>query len=198
MIKFYIGTGQQFINKSINDDDRIYCFEPVDELASMLANQNSKNLYTVPKAVSDYDGVSKFYLAGLNNYNLSSLSKFSDNSTNSWPGRNDFIVTKEIKIPVIRLDTFISGLEEKIENIDYIHIDANGSDLNVLRGLGGYINLIKSGEMIASIIPEAIYVNQNTLLDSISFLKNNNFVISSVEPIDQYGNQAKIYFTKII
>jgi FkbM family methyltransferase len=197
MIIFDIGTGCRLKTKETDANNRLYCFEPVEELTFRLSNYKKENCFIIPKAVSDYNDVSKFYIAGLNNHNLSSLLNFSSSSANSWAGRDDFIITKEIKVPVIRLDTYIDSLEEKIEHIDYIHIDANGSDLNVLSGLGKYIEIIDKGDMIASIIPEAIYTHQNSLSDTIDFLRKNNFIISNVQPLDQYGNQAKVYFTKI-
>jgi FkbM family methyltransferase len=205
MIIFDIGTGLEsnyISNKIFEENDRIYFFEPVEQLIETLneriKNNQLKNCYTIQKAVSNYEAISKFNIAGTNNHNLSSLLNFSDNCMNVWPGRNDFIVTQHTKVSVTRLDIFIDSLEEKINCIDYLNIDANGSDLDILHGLGKYISLVHEGSLIASIIPEAIYLNQNSLSETTDFLKLNQFAITNVYPIDQYGNQAKIYFTKII
>lgn len=199
MIIFDIGTGSKFLPKNITIDDQdiIYCFEPITELANKLKNTyKSNNFHIIQKAVCDFDDTVKFNIAGILDNNLSSLLNFSNNAFNCWPGRNDFVVTQQIKIETIRLDTFIKQAEKNIEQIDYISIDTNGCDVKVLNSMGNYISIVERGSMIASITPESTYAGQNSVSESVEFLKNNNFLIINVEQIDQYGNLAKIYFKK--
>jgi FkbM family methyltransferase len=194
MIIFDIGTGSTFHEyASLDESSKVYCFEPISELADKIID---KSCLVTKKAVSNYDDISKFNIAGITDHNLSSLLNFSDNAFNFWPGRNDFIIIEQIKIPVIRLDDFIKTLEQPINCIDYIKTDTNGNDMRVLEGLGQYINILSEGRMTASIVPDSIYSNENSINESIDFLKKNNFNITNVQPIDMYGNRAYIYFKR--
>ena len=49
-------------------------------------------------------------------------------------------IKSEIKVPVISLKMFFDTFPwDRFEYIDYIKIDAQGSDLNVLKGAGNYL-----------------------------------------------------------
>lgn len=198
MIIFDIGTGSKFSTKNftINDEDTVYCFEPIPELINKLKNTHKSNNFNfIQKAVSNSNDIVKFNVAGILDHNLSSILNFSDNAFNSWPGRDDFIVTQTIKVETIRLDLFIQQ-QESIKTIDYINTDTNGNDIRVLDSMANHINIVKQGSMVASRVPEAIYLGQNSLSESIEFLKSHHFSIVNVLPIDQYCNQVKIYFQK--
>ena len=50
------------------------------------------------------------------------------------------LIEKELKVPVINLKMFFDEFPwDRFEYIDYIKIDAQGSDLNVLKGAGHYL-----------------------------------------------------------
>lgn len=49
----------------------------------------------------------------------------------------------EIIVPVFRLDTFLQMLPwDRFEYIEYIKIDAQGADLNILKGAGKYLERV--------------------------------------------------------
>lgn len=198
MIIFDIGTGSKFsFNTTIDENDTVYCFEPIQELSDKLNKKySSDNFHIIQKAVSDSNNKTNLNIAGISEHNLSSLLDFSPNAFNSWPGRNDFVITQKIKVETIRLDTFIKQLEKPINKIHYLNLDTNGCDILVLQGMSDYISIVDKGTIMASIIPEAIYLKQNSVKESIDFLTSNNFYITNVEPTDPYNNQAKIYFQK--
>jgi hypothetical protein len=120
------------------------------------------------------------------------LLEFSDKSKTDWPGRTDFLVTKQIQVEVIRLDNFIA--KNNIDIIDYFHCDTQGSDLDVLYGLGEKISIIKEGTIEAAAKQDILYKNQNTVMECIEFLKMNNFEVVSVSSNDPEFNEANIHF----
>ena len=199
MQKIFFDVGANFGTSSIHlaksdPDTLVYAFEPTPELILYLKTQtfNLKNYNVVGKAVSDFDGKATFNVAGNADWGCSSLLEFSDNSKTEWPGRTDFVVTKQIEVDVIRLDNFI--IQNNIDVIDYFHCDTQGSDLDVLYGLGDKIIIVKEGVIEAAAKQDILYKNQNTLMDCIEFLKMNNFEIISVHSNDPQFNEANIHF----
>lgn len=194
-------NGSDSINVAINNTNiHVFGFEPTPELQEIIEEKLKKfnlNNYTLVKsAVSDYIGKSTFNVAGQSDWGCSSLLDFSDKSKSEWTGRTDFQVTKKIEVDVIRLDKFIE--DNEIDTIEFLHIDTQGSDLNVLKGLGDKIKIVKEGVMEAASKPDILYNNQNTLDECVDFLKSNNFKIDSISSNDQFGNEVNIYFSKNI
>ena len=155
-------------------------------------------------AVSDKDKYSTFNISI--NHRVSSLNKLSKNLNKSWPGYEDeiFKVIKKIKVKVITLNDFMK--KNKINNIRYIHIDTQGNDLNVLKGLKSKINSVSEGKMEAAINKKnAAYINNHTINDTKYFLSKTKLKIFKIKKIEHLSNslvlknEADIFFrhTKI-
>jgi|GEM_PF-625900 len=174
----------------------VYAFEPTPQMVQQIETKagNLPNYHLTRKAVSDFNGKAKFKVAGQSDWGCSSLLDFSDKSRTEWPGRNDFVVTEQIEVDVMRLDAFIE--EQGIETIDFLHIDTQGSDLKVLQGLGKYLSIVKQGAMEAAARPDILYKGQNTQEESIRFLQENGFEILGVDSNDDRRNEVNIYFKR--
>lgn len=197
-MKIFFDVGANYGTSSLDiarDDSNtiVYAFEPTPFLIEHLKNESKdlKNYHIIPKAVSDYNGKSKFNIAGVEDWGCSSLLEFSDN-TKHWGGRN-FTVTEIIEVDVIKLSDFIK--ENKIEKIDYFHCDTQGSDLNVLVGLENYIYIIEEGMIEAAGTEDILYINQNSVQECSVFLQAHNFEITDMIP-DNYGFEYNIKFKK--
>lgn len=178
-----------------------FAFEPTPKLINELKQQSnsfSDRYHIYPYAISDFIGVANFNIAGQRDWGCSSLLEFSDNLDKTWPGRDDFKVTEIIEVQVITLDKFISEIcPLDIQQIDYFHCDTQGTDIQVLKGLGKYIDLIKEGVIeTARDSSVQLYKNQHTKEESIKFLEENNFSILKIESNDMYNNEFNIYFQK--
>jgi FkbM family methyltransferase len=172
----------------------VYAFEPTPRLASLIESNTShlKNYILTRVAISDYNGRTIFNVAGNADWGCSSLLPLSDKAKTEWGGRTDMFVTEQIEVDVIRLDKFIQ--ENQITHIDYLHIDTQGSDLNVLCGMGDYLSIVKEGVLEAAAKPEILYVGQNSMESSIEFLQKNEFEIVKIVPNDVAMNEVNIYF----
>jgi len=106
----------------------------------------------------------------------------------------DFKVTEEIEVDVISLGKFIE--ENAISCIDYLHIDTQGSDLNVLKGMGLYLNIVKQGVMEAGAKKDILYKGQNTQEECIEFLLSKGFKIDNILLNDVHANEVNIFFSK--
>lgn len=180
-----------------HSDITVYAFEPTPELAHML-RENSKNFsdrYKVFEcAISDYNGESDFHLVE-GDTGSASLNSFSDELDKSWPGRTDFVVRKTIKVPVYRLDTWLEQFAPDITEIHHLHIDAQGSDLAVLRGLGDKLKIVESGVVEVPQAPELrLYKGQHTKQEALDFLEQNGF---KIKEITSQVNEDNIFFERI-
>jgi FkbM family methyltransferase len=200
-IFFDVGAnnGSSSIGVARRDNNAIvYAFEPTPMLANYIRHATSdlRNYILTEVAVSDHSGRTTFNISGQNDWGCSSLLPLSEKAKTEWYGRTDMFVTEVIEVEVIRLDTFIQ--EHNISHIDYLHIDTQGSDLNVLRGMGEYIHIVKEGVLEAAAKPDILYVGQNSLEASVDFLQNNGFAIIKIESNDAAINEVNIYFKKLL
>lgn len=191
-------------------DTHIYAFEPnpvlVADIKKRFKDQPRHHIFQ--NAVADREGSMAFYLAGpvdptnpmahaegISNWGCSSLLPFSETVHQEWKNRPDFNCFATITVDVIRLDTFIK--QHAIDHIDYLHVDAQGMDLRVLKSLGTYLSIVKEGVLEApSDYKKSIYKASHTADEAIAFLKENGFTIKNIENNDAEGNEVNIYFQK--
>jgi len=180
------GLGYALFNRHL----KIYAFEPNPELIKLIKNNKKKienffgftldNYQIYQKAISNYNGKNYFYIS---EYDLcSSLLKFK------------FVkIKKKIPCEIITLNKFCKNL--KIDNIVYLHCDAQGSDLNVLKGLGKYKKKLHSG-VIETMNKEKdrIYRGESSFKDFKSFFLRNKFKITGINPFNKENKILNIYF----
>ncbi len=133
------------------------------------------------------------------NPTVSSLNKFSNNIDQSWPGYKEAhcTVIKKIKVRGITLEKYCK--KNKIKKINYLHIDTQGSDLKVLKGLKELIHIVDQGVLEAAINKKSsLYQKNHTIYDVKKFLKKKKFKITKIENIDRnIKNEKNVYFSKI-
>mgnify|MGYP003659070715 CR=1 FL=1 len=190
MIVFDIGahngiSGWKKLNMLTRDapgltiEDKVYAFEPtpwlVDRYLRVLERGAPDNFIVVPKAVSLENGTSDFHLSRFR-LGCSSLHEFDENvpNPNSWNTKH-FKIYKTIKVEATRLDTFI--ISNNIDKIDYLHCDAQGGDLDVLKSLGDKIDIVREGVVEAHHVDTPLYNNDNSINSIVSFLDDRGLKI---------------------
>ena len=169
-----------------NPDVLVYAFEPNPHMIRHLTEQSEglENYIIIPFAVSDYHGFSNFNIC-TEHPGICSLLEFDDAGVQNWNGYRkgtDFPIhtDEKVEVEVIRLDHFIK--ENDVKRIDYFHCDTQGSDLNVLKGMGEYIHLIQAGQVEAELHLKSFYKNQNNFKETMDFLVSNGFEILQITP----------------
>jgi FkbM family methyltransferase len=205
-------NGSSMMHHAEDPDSVVYAFEPTPRLVAELrerAQRYDGRYVVVPAAVSDYDGRATFNVAGQNDWGCSSLRTFNDNLEETWRGREDFRVTESIEVDVIRLDGFIAA--HGIEEIEHLHVDAQGCDLEVLHGLGDRLGIVRSGviEMPSSHAVRLYKDQKYAMDDAVAFLEARGFRVSHIGLNDFHGacvphgvvdvreaNEVNVYFER--
>lgn len=184
--------------------DTVWAFEPhpgfCDIIKSKIVDLPNYNL--VEKAVSDFNGRAAFNI--FRSEDCSSLSTTADGFKEHWTNLEDRMTNiLTIDVDVITLKKFI--IQNKIPRIDWMYCDAQGHDLNVLKGLGEYWRILKSG-MLETVREEKVrlYKGQYTLGEVISWLEEKGFLIDKILPNDwresdgemvSDGNELNVFFS---
>jgi len=180
-------------------NSHVYAFEPIPFLCEAIRkNHSANNLEVFNLAVSDFNGKAKFGISdptkGAMDYGCSSLFTFTKGIENLWSNRGDFNFVETIDVEVIRMDTF---LEEKgITHVDYLHCDAQGGDLKVLKSFGNKLNLLKSGVVEAS-NSVSLYEVDNSAKSIVLFLEENGFKILNKNELESAAYEIDIKFEKL-
>jgi len=195
-----------------------YMFEPHPSLAENLRWKFEKVadvFSTIETAVCEFDGETQLHLSRpvdwaddpvrkiggscsiLEFKTDDEIAKGWSNSTAleavSCPDRTDLRYSgQSVTVKTTRMDTFIK--ENAIERIDFLHIDAQGCDLEVLKSFGEYIKIIQEG--ICEGAPDAksaIYKTQKYFLDDIvEWLIGNGFSVYEISPNVPYSADGKV------
>lgn len=164
------------------DNLMVFGFEPNPDAYTCI-KYNNVNLTNVNK----FKGRFKIFKYALNNVEKPEEMKFyateKDCGTSSLYEPIDNISKDRIgyynilKVPVISLKMFFDEFPwNRFEYIDYIKIDAQGSDLNILKGAGDYL---KDRVVFVTAEPDGFYYNgaSECNVDNITnYMLSQNFV----------------------
>jgi len=180
-----IGANDGFNTTRFSEKSNIWCFEPNPHYAKLLGSMFRKNtnVKIIQKAVSDYNGKAYFYISvdGASS-SLNGLSDFAIHNTN-------IRYVDKVLVDVIRMDTFLN--DTNIDFIDYLHCDAQGEDLNILKSFGDKIHIIQKGKIEVSLKDELYLGKSNNVNDVADFLNDSGFEILNWREINE--NKKDIY-----
>lgn len=206
-IVFDVGAndGRSTMDYLPNKENKVFMFEPTPFLLSKFLyplQAGHTNLTVIPCAVSNFCGRATFNVAGQQDWGCSSLKTFEEGLERTWPGRQDFKVTEKIEVEVITLSSYIVKHLPYLRQIDYLHVDTQGSDLDVLDGLGHFLSLVKEGSIeVAADSSVALYKGNHTEEQARAFLSRNGFEVTQVIPNDGFlggkGNERNLKFRKL-
>ena len=182
---------------------QVFTFEPKKDLYEHLVNRTRhlKNYTVIPKAVCSQNGKTTFNICQSGGASSILPFKLDDELNKHWGHHRTDIHYSGVsyEVETTRLDTFIeeNGLQDTI--IDFIHIDAQGVDFQVLKSTGIYISNVLAG-VLETVIKEekSIYVNQSeNILSNIKlYLEINGFKITKIESNDPSECEYNIYFNR--
>jgi FkbM family methyltransferase len=128
-----IGYFSTLAGRIVGADGRVVAFEPHPEARSVLqqaiaANRLAGIVEVVPAAVADRGGHVRLFLAG--------DSVLSTTDPSRAPAREHYAFTESLEVPRISLDEWLAGHQDLLPRIRAIKIDVEGTEADVLRGMG--------------------------------------------------------------
>lgn len=168
-----------------------YCVEPLPtnfnilhlNIDTLLKKINTEcfvkvNMFNI--AINNVEGYLDFYVSPY--ANSSSLLQILPGNIEKWKnpmGTDDikFEDIKEIKVEAKRFDTFL--IENNLENkvIDFIKIDTQGNDLNVVKSLGDKIYNVREIMLEVQVTKFEYYKGQSKKKDTVKYMLSKGFRI---------------------
>jgi len=149
-----------------NDILAIYALEPIYDEFIKLKKKLNKSVQIFNDALSDKEGYKIFYET--KGPYQSSFLQPNFKFVNQFPNSDRFNIKKKIKIYCKKLDNFK-------DNFDFIKIDTQGYNYNVLSGGIKKIKSTLAIEIEAEFVK--IYKGQKLFEDTKTFLEKNNFIM---------------------
>mgnify|MGYP001134072198 CR=1 FL=1 len=133
---------------------------------NILINEYRDKIIPFNCALSDKNGKQKFYIS----YNNTAGHTLKVNKI----GSENNIIEKTIEVNCITLDELFSRLKLKI---DFIKIDAEGSELDIFRGGKQFLKDNKELKIITEFCPKFYAVSGQDIKDYYNLLRENGFDI---------------------
>jgi len=157
------------LSKLVGNLGKVYSFEADPSLVNTLRENvklnNFSNVLIQPIAVSNKTGISKFSL----NESYDTRNQLDSIS----PSKN----TVDVKIT--SLDEFC--IKEKLEKVDFIKMDIEGSEPKALEGMKKIISENPQLKIITEFNQNAMLSVGSSSEDMINFLHNSGFVIEEID-----------------
>eukprot|EP01130_Rhizamoeba_saxonica_P005833 TRINITY_DN230_c2_g1_i2.p1 TRINITY_DN230_c2_g1~~TRINITY_DN230_c2_g1_i2.p1 ORF type:complete len:255 (+),score=54.39 TRINITY_DN230_c2_g1_i2:543-1307(+) len=154
------------------EDLVVIAFEPLyDMWGELKVKRHHPRLFPFPGAVSEKEGYQTFRRSATDM--CSSLNEV-DNKVDkyNWPG-GCAETSFDITVPVIRLDTVINMIP--FDTIEFLKVDAQGHDLNVVKSAGDLLKKIKAVVVEVQHVP--LYKDQPTPKDYSDYFTGEDFTI---------------------
>merc|ERR1712087_475998 len=187
----------------------LYLVEPAVELHETIRKRAScwsEGRYTiVPEALSSEAGESQFNLVSRTSgdvndcaprpYGCSSLLSLRDDIDVLRP-EHKYTTHGSRMVTVTTAEQFM--MANSLQRVDWMHCDAQGHDLNVLKGFGSLLGGLQGGVVeVASSDSGIMYQNQNDRSEHIrAFLLDNGFEIIEEESNSDKHRETNILFAR--
>jgi len=168
----------------------VYAFEPNLRAAARVMGK-LRNYVVLPIAVAERDGSAEL---NLNAYEQSSSLLPADaDGVKSWVTEAHFEVIGSVLVPTMRLDTFMTALG--LENVDFLKVDAQGLDLEVVRSAGDRLNDIARVQLEATTAPYRQYEGAPGKSVIVDFMESKGFRLGREES-QSHGQEANLTFLR--
>lgn len=191
-----IGFYPLFERKLVGSNGKIYSFEP-DQRNFNLLNKNiglfdkSKNTFIYKQGLAEKKSIKNFIIT--NESNLNTISTGNDYKFLSKYKINDIS-----EITCTSIDEFI--LDNEIKKIDFIRMDIEGYEVEVLKGMKKTLNTMKPSILIET--HPHFYDDERSFKSQLQYLFNINYkvklIISAVKPQPEEFKKLNLKPTKIL
>jgi FkbM family methyltransferase len=168
----------------------VYAFEPNLQAASRVMGR-LRNYVVLPVAVTTRDGSGELQL---NSYEQSSsLLTPDDDGVKSWVSEQEFKVIGSVTVPTMRLDTFMNGAG--IDSVDFLKIDAQGLDLEVVKSAGERLKDVAKIQLEATTASYRQYEGAPGKAVIMDYMESMGFRLAGEES-QSHGQEANLTFLR--
>ena len=181
------GTNFDSLKKHIKIQSA-YLIEPSKYCYDFLSKKysNNKNIFISNLAFSNKNGERLF-----NEFNVKSQSSFYNLKEKANEKNSLYRVTKNYNIETITLDTFCKN--NNIDYIDYLKIDAQDEDLNILKGAENLLSNRQIRLIKAEITVNSHYDSNVSGQEIIIYLSKFNYKLINISET-KYDNGSLLFF----
>jgi FkbM family methyltransferase len=149
------------------------------------------NYVVLPIAIASRDGSADLHL---NAYEQSSSLLPADASgVKAWITEQEFRVVGSVTVPTMRLDTFLNGAG--IRSVDYLKVDAQGLDLEVVKSAGDRLRDVAKVQLEATTASYRQYEGAPGKSAIIEYMESQGFRLAG-EDFQSHGQEANLTFLR--
>jgi FkbM family methyltransferase len=168
----------------------VYAFEPNLQAASRIMGR-LRNYVVLPIAIAERDGSAEL---NLNAYEQSSsLLPADELGVKRWVTEQHFEVVGAVTVPTMRLDTFMN--RAGIKRVDFLKIDAQGLDLEVVKSAGNRLDDVIKVQLEATTVSYRQYEGSPDKSDIVDYMKSRGFRLTA-EEFQSHGQEANLTFLR--
>jgi FkbM family methyltransferase len=176
---------------AVNSSLLVYAFEPNLHAASRIMGR-LRNYVVMPIAIAEKDGSAELHV---NAYEASSsLLPTDEIGIKSWVTEEHFEVIGSVIVPTMRLDTFMDGAG--IAAVDFLKIDAQGLDLDVVKSAGDRLRDVAKIQLEATTVPYHQYEGVPDRKEILEYMESKGFRLAE-EEIQTHGQEANLTFLRV-
>ena len=189
LIGLDVGAQGGFFNGSIFSQKYNFFFDPiaVEPIPQEAKKLEDKNYKVISKGLWSENCRKKLYILG-NRLGSSSMYKPNPDVFSIYKFKKKdfkiFDITKEIEIECTTIKESLNKL--KINNLDFLKIDTQGSELEILKGLGEYFPLIMKIEK--QLVP--MYKDIQNWSELINFLYKMDYMVCEFIEIGKHATRT--------
>ena len=172
------GVGNPFVHMLSEEGKlRLVGFDADAAACAELRQAHPRNIW-MDCGVGDVDGQLPFYhvpRGWASSFLEPDMEFFTDEGF-----RKDMVVTHRTTLPVRRLDSLIA--EGKVPTPDFLKIDAQGFELNVLQGLGEQLKNVLGVQLEGQL--RRLYKGQALFPQLYEFMRSKGFLLRDLRPVN--------------
>jgi FkbM family methyltransferase len=168
----------------------VYAFEPVPRLAAELMGRY-RNYVVLPFAVSERNEMVTFNIAA--DDATGSLLPFDKDVATKWNGGDRLRTVATTTVPSIRLDTFLDNTQ--IAAVDFLKVDAQGTDLAVIRSAGDRIRDVRRIKIEVPAEGCRAYEGSHSKAEVLDYLQTRGFVLGATK-VQSFGQEENLTFVQ--
>jgi FkbM family methyltransferase len=170
---------------------RVYAIEPNLRAAAKLMGQ-AANFIVIPMAIAETNGSAGFHI---NSFEMaSSLLPLNEEAVRTWVGVGAHNEECNVIVPTIRLDSRMEVMG--IQKVDFLKIDAQGSDLAVVKSTGSRLRDIAKIALEVSVAAQPLYKGAPSKEEVLTFLENAGFRLVDAQK-QTNGQEENLTFERV-